>query len=374
MNRMICSESIKISLAAKGWDQKTLAEAVGVSAQAVTNWIKGIDFPRPAVLLRLSTVLALSFDQLVSSDPADQPVVAFRKKAGSKTTNDHRLRAKAFGALLRPLVNYLPERKELRTQIPLPSVDYDRLQSAVSAVRAKLGIGHEAVLSYEHLIGEFEANDAVIIPVMSGKKQVHENALHILLPKEGVTFIYLNLDTHLEDFKFWMAHELAHVYTPELAGTEEGEDFADAFAGALLFPQELAQRAYASACKKNAVREIVNSLMGYAHEHSISLYSVYCEVDKQAQRAGLPPLKVAEKDIHAIRNHHRGHLVSELLFMPTPPEPAMYIAATRNVFKSHFFSALQHMLRERGTGAGYVQQVLDVSLIDAQSIHAELMR
>jgi len=32
----------------------------------------------------------------------------------------------------------------------------------------------------------------------------------------------LNLDTHLEDFKFWMAHELAHVFTPALAGKDEG--------------------------------------------------------------------------------------------------------------------------------------------------------
>lgn len=37
-----------------------------------------------------------------------------------------------------------------------------------------------------------------------------------------------------------MTHELAHVYTPEIAGKDEGEDFADAFAGALLFPRELA--------------------------------------------------------------------------------------------------------------------------------------
>ena len=42
-----------------------------------------------------------------------------------------------------------------------------------------------------------------------------------------------------------MAHELAHVFTPRLAGHEEGEDFADAFAAALLFPKELACAAYA---------------------------------------------------------------------------------------------------------------------------------
>jgi Zn-dependent peptidase ImmA (M78 family) len=52
-------------------------------------------------------------------------------------------------------------------------------------------------------------------------------------------FIQLNLDTNLEDSKFWMAHELAHVHTPDLAGNEESENFADAFDSALLFPAEL---------------------------------------------------------------------------------------------------------------------------------------
>ena len=70
-----------------------------------------------------------------------------------------------------------------------------------------------------------------------GALQNHKNALHILLPQERVTFIFLNLDTHLEDFKFWMAHELAHVFTPQLAGKDEGGDFADAFCGRLAVPQ-----------------------------------------------------------------------------------------------------------------------------------------
>ncbi|MCZ3114980.1 hypothetical protein NYZ21_21315, partial [Acinetobacter baumannii] len=82
-----------------------------------------------------------------------------------------------------------------------------------------------------------------------GEKQLHANALHIALPAERVTFVFVNLDTKLEDFKFWMAHELAHVYTPYMAGKEEGEDFADAFAGALLFPQPCAIEAYGDAAR-----------------------------------------------------------------------------------------------------------------------------
>ena len=136
MLRTIRSESIKAALAARGWDQKKLAEEVGVSAQAVTNWMKGADFPRPATLLKLASALSLGFDKLVQVDQTDQPVIAFRKKGNAKTTEEHLLRALAMGAMLKPLVGYLPARKSLRTQISDTSLDYDRLQATVAAVRS----------------------------------------------------------------------------------------------------------------------------------------------------------------------------------------------------------------------------------------------
>ncbi len=376
MHRVIHSESIKAALAAKGWDQKKLAEVVGVSGQAVTHWIKGVDFPRPATLLKIASALALGLDQLVLVNPADQPVIAFRKKGGAKTTDAHVLRARAMGAMLKPLVAYLPARQSLRTQISDTSLAYAQLQATVAAVRTKLGIGQGAVLPYQHLIAQFAANDAVIVPVMWGEKQRHENALHILLPAEKVTFIYLNLDTHLEDFKFWMAHELAHVYTPDMAGTDEGENFADTFAGALLFPKELAQQAYAAAGRKHTAGSVITVLHAFAQQHTISLFSVFSEVNKYALAMGLAPLRVAERDVHAARNSDgiRGELVSAALFKPLRPDAATYIALAHGVFQSSFFMALQALLRARGTASGYVQQVLGIAFPDAQAVHDELTR
>lgn len=376
MHKVLHTDAIRAALHDKGWDQKKLAQAVGVSAQSVTNWMKGTDFPRPATLLKLATTLSLGFDRLVLADTANQPVVAFRKKGSAKTTQAHVQRAVAIGELLRPLVNYLPSRQSLYTQISDTSLAYERLQTTVSAVRSRLGIGQAAVLSYEHLIAQFAENNAVIVPVMWGTRQKHENALHILLPAEKVTFIYLNLDTYLEDFKFWMAHELAHVYTPDLAGKPEGEDFADAFAGALLFPRELARQVYAAAMTAGTPSGEMAALLAAAEAHQISLFSVFRETSHHAQAAGLPALKVAEADIHAVRNSQavRGELVSATLFKPLPPAAQTYLAAAHGVFQSQFFVALRAMLRERGTGVGYVQQVLDLALPDAQAVYEELTR
>lgn len=75
----------------------------------MTNWIKGVDFPRPDKLLKLATSLKLNFADLVLNTAKDQPVIAFRKKGGAKTTDSHILKAIAMGSLLKPLVPFLPE-------------------------------------------------------------------------------------------------------------------------------------------------------------------------------------------------------------------------------------------------------------------------
>lgn len=373
MQRSICTPNVKTALTLLGWTQKELAESVGVTSQAVTNWMKGTDFPRPDKLLKLATVLKLSFSELVEAQN-DQPVVAFKKRGGTKTTELHRLKAMAMGAMLKPLVSYLPKLKALRTKITSPSLDYRALQSTAAAVREKLGIGMLATLRYEHIISEFDANDAIIIPVIWGQKSRHENALHILLPTDQVTFIYLNLDTYIEDFKFWMAHELAHVYTPELAGKDAGEDFADAFAGALLFPEDMARAAHVAAMSKNTQRSELSVLARFAEEHEISIYTVFCEIQKYAQSAKLPSLRTLEAGLHIARTINRGELVSQILFKPLPPEPSVFIAAAQTIFQSHFFVAMQRMLRDKETGYGYLQQVLDISVQDAMAIHTELVR
>lgn len=371
MKKTLNIDAVRASLAEKGLTQKELAKGIGVSSQAITNWMKGQDFPRPAALLKLATTLHLTFNEMVQSADEGRPVIAFRKKAGTKTTAKHIAKADGIGMLLKPLVPYLREVQVLRTLITSPSTDYDKIQTAASQVRERLGIGELAVLEYEHLIGEFKDSGAVLVPVLWGIRGNHENALHIRLPNEDVTFIFLNLETRLEDFKFWMAHELAHVYTPDLCGTNEGEDFADALAGALLFPKGCAERAYHELTCSSASAEIA-VLQRHAATHHISLNTVYQQIKHYAKSAGLPNLKTVEKTIHTVRNVDCGPLVSEALFDPAPPEPKLYIAACEHAFQSDFFNALTRMIHESGTGASYVQQVLDTPMQDAYAIHEEL--
>lgn len=374
MEKTIDREVVKKALQSCGWTQKDLAREIGVTAQAVTNWLQGTDFPRPDKLLKLATTLKLGFSDLVMGVTKDQPVIAFRKKGGAKTTDTHVLKAMTMGALLRPLIQFLPKLHTLRVQIPMPSTQYEKLQATALELRTRLGMSGEEVLSYEHLIDQFETNGAVIVPVLWGEKQNHKNALHIFLPKEQATFIFLNLDTRLEDFKFWMAHELAHVYTPDIAGSEEGEDFADAFAGALLFPKSVAELVYPVVARQKSTHGEIRELQRLASAHSISLFSVFCEINRYAKSQKLPLLRSKEKDIHAIRNSQRGKLMSEILFESNAPEASAYIDAAQRVFHSGFFVAIQKMIKAEGPGPSYLQQIMDIPLSDATALHKELCR
>jgi len=374
MEKLLNSGAIQGVLAERGITQKQLASAVGTSSQAVTNWLKGKDFPRPASLLKLATTLGLTFDQLVQTSDVGRPVIAYRKKANAKTTDAHIAKAEGIGMLLKPLVAHLPELQALRTLITSPSIDYDKLQLIVSQTRARLGIGEQAELEYQHLIGEFKECGAVLVPVLWGAKGNHENALHIRLPQEDVTFIFLNLDTHLEDFKFWMAHELAHVLTPELSGKNEGEDFADAFAGALLYPKACAEQTYRAISQQSTYDGGMEILLKQADAHMISLNTVFQQVQQYAKANKLMMLPIEDRSIHAVRNTLRGPLVSATMFDPMPPSPQRYIAACENTFQTGFFLALKRMIHSSGTGAPYIQQVLDTPLQDAHALHEELQR
>ena len=374
MQKTLATDVVQNALMQRGLSQKDLAQSLEVSAQAVTNWLHGKDFPRPAKLLKLAATLHLNYDELVQNGSGNRPVVAFRKKGSAKTTRAHINKARDVGELLKLVVPYLDQQQVLRTQITSPSTEYKKIQLAIAETRERLGIGEQAVLEYAHLISEFKHCGAILVPVLWGNKQRHENALHIRLPEEDVTFIFLNLDTHIEDFKFWMAHELAHVYTPDLAGSEKGEDFADAFAGALLFPKACAAGAYHEALNQKCEADAIKTLIHYARGHQISLFTVFQEVKKYAQHAKLSPLEINAASIHATRNSSAGSLISTALFTPEPPSPARYIADAENQFQSDFFPALKKMINDKHTGHSYLQQLLDTSIHDARALHEELRR
>jgi hypothetical protein len=214
----------------------------------------------------------------------------------------------------------------------------------------------------------------VIVPVLWGEKQNHGNALNIHLPDSKVTWVFLNLDSNVIDFKFWMAHELGHALAPKLDG-DEGEDFADAFAQALLFPQESVAELRPELRKHRTLQSRINLVKQVAEGRLISPLTIRRALEEYEGVGGLELTDLGdERRFMAVmtkftKNHD---IVSEQLFGLKTATPKKYIRACEEVFKTQFFAALRTYVRDNSGAANYIHSVLGLPLTDARALGEEL--
>lgn len=365
-------EALREALRDKGLSAAAVADKLDVSREAVSKWLNGESVPRPDKLLRLGSLLSMGFGDLMVRDEPNAPVVAFRRMKGTKTKIGHYEHAREMGRLLQQLVPFLPfDTLKVPPTFKSPCCDYEYIRRATMAVREDMHVELNEPIDFTHLIKRFGELQTVLIPVLWGRKNRHENAVHIFLPQSGTTWVYLNLDVNAHDFKFWMAHELGHTLTPDLQG-DDGEDFADEFAAALLFPHELAEQAYNEMHGK-AQQDQINAIKVWAQKLLISPYHVYCRVNEYARHQRLPKLTL-DTVIHPITTKFNEAYknVTETLFGDERPAPVAYIKTAREYFESPCFEVLGQYLRKSDRGPGFVQTVLDIAMLDAKAIHAEL--
>ncbi|MCB1078109.1 MAG: ImmA/IrrE family metallo-endopeptidase [Verrucomicrobiae bacterium] len=357
-----------------GLSQSAIAESLGVTRAAVSKWFKGKSFPRPAELLKLGRLMELrSSDLVLRSAPRERPLVAFRKRATCKTTTAHLERAENMGRFLRPLVPYLGVDEFIGPRsLKNPSCDYKYLQDLAARLRRELDIPEKDPFEFTDLIGLFAEYQTIIVPTLWGTKSKHENALHLHLPESQTTWIYLNLDVEIHDFKFWMAHELGHVLTVDLLRderVEEAEDFADAFAGALLFPEPLAERALSEYEKAADDAGRLEVLGDWAKKHTISPFSVYCEIRKFGETQGkdFTPLEGRVLHAHIAAFNRNFKTLSEALFDDIAPSADHFMRIAQENFGTEIYSALGRYVKAHDPGPSVIATILGVSPMDAKA-------
>lgn len=377
MENKLNIENINQRIQEIGLNQTALAGKMRVSKEAVSKWLRNEKYPRPDKLLKLARLLNLSFGELVSKvATGNEPVIAFRKKSAHKITSEYIEQAKDMGMILTELVPYLPfDDLSQPAVLKSPSIDYDYVRKVANRVREKNKVHEGDEIRFDSLIRFFNELQAVIVPVLWGNKENHENALHIYLPESMTTWIYLNLDCRMHDFKFWMAHELGHVHAPVLQG-EVGEDFADDFAGALLIPHELAAREYKTLQNLDNVGSQINHIKALAERLVVSPLTVYYQINKYAAHSEEPKidLEMNRAIFQATSNFNKQfQQVSEGLFGTKSPSPSRYIASAKEQFGSPFFEILKKYLIEHHKSAGFIQSLLNIPLLDAQNVYKELL-
>ena len=369
-------KNINKKLESKGLTQAKLASELGVSREIVSKWMQNKKFPRPGKLLELAQMLKLPFDDIVVRLTSEEdPIIAFRKKGRHKISKGYIESAKYMGSLLENLVPYLPfDNLSRPPSLIAPNQDYEYIHQVAKETRKEIGATRTSEIPFQSLITFFNQYHAVIIPVFWGAKDQHENALHIYLPKTTTTWIYLNLDSRIHDFKFWMAHELGHVKSPDLKG-DEAEDFADAFASALLIDAAIAENEYTEMRRLRAIPKQINRLKEIAEKLVVSPLTVYYEINKYARHMNEPEIDLeTNKTIYKATTvfNKKFPTVSQYLFENKNPTASEYISCSKRSFQSPFFDALISFLKENKKSAGFIQSLLNLPLADAHYLSEEL--
>lgn len=381
MDKALNLSAIEAKLEALGLNQSKLAEQIGLSRAAISKWMKGTAFPRPPELLKLGRVLGLMPNDLVVRSPSvPEPLVAFRKKGSSKTTEEHIQRAKEMGEVLRPLIPYLGfDEFFAPPSLKSPISGYEYIQDVALKIRRELDVEEDAPIGFEDLIKQFHEYQAVIIPTMRGSVKNHENALHIHLPDSMSTWIYLNLDSEIHDFKFWMAHEFGHILSVDLlrdGKTEEAEDFGDAFAGALLFPRPAVEQYAPRYRRAKSDPSRLKVLMDAAKDFIISPLSVYKELENLSEQEGAKFSRVESGLLFsAISNFNKRYkTVSQMLFDEDRPTPNQFMRIAHETFGTEIYKALGKYLNKESASVGHVAKILGIPLVDAKAIYAALVK
>jgi len=369
MQKSLNTDLIKERLVEYGFNQSNLSKELDVSREAVSQWLNNKALPKPAKLLGLGKLLNLSYSELIAKEDFYEPKIAFRKVGNTKTRDSHIKRAKEMGYALEQLVEFLPQELMIKPpELRNPIDKYQYVQSVGKLIRDKFEI-IELEIKFTEVINIIKSFNAIIIPIMLGTQKAHENALHIYLPKSETTWIYINLDTKIFDFKFWLTHELGHILTSSLSG-DQAEDFADNFAGALLFPEEIAKLKYNEIIQLSKKQERINSILDTARELVISPITISKEIEKYAKNYKFNKIDLGKNFYPSCTNFTKQYkLVSENIFGIEKPSVKKYVHETEDKFGTIFFNLLRKYNDEKELTPSYIKSVLKVPSTDAKEIY-----
>ena len=368
---MLNVTAIKATMSELGLSGAALAEACQVSKEAASNWLSGESFPRPSKLARIAEVLRLSVEQIIAPEEADQPepVYAFRTKANRAVSGHAAAAAAQMGRHLQQLMPYIDQRSEFAPpQVRDPLIDRAHVRKVAERIRADIGLEPTAPITLDHILGLFHSFEAILVPVLWGlNKEKHENALSVYLPESKASFVAFNLGCKEDDFLYWLAHEYGHCLSLHTLQGDAGEEYAEMFAPALVFPDAAASRCLHLIRAEGTRSKGLERARELAEEYGISIVTILKGADAVAEMAGEKPTGLLTGPFWAAWNHGRASVpsVASRLFGTDAPSPEKYLQVADARFGTPVFRALAAFQREEGRNPSVVSKTLMVPLGDA---------
>lgn len=327
-------------LSEKGMNASCMAKRLNVSRECVSKWLKGESMPKPDKLLQIGLLLGVAYNELVMrfGDVA-LPIVHYRKKQNRKQSEEDKAATDAIADFVRRIARFSTANAGISiAPLENPKSDYEYAAMAAEFFRKQLNLPRK--LKSDDLVHWFNLFRINLIPAFWGDDEYYGNALRISLPKEKSTWVVLNLDSKVTDFLFWMAHEIGHSIAPSLCN-QAAEDFADAFAQTLLFPQGEADALYGkvAAGKKNSVLPMI---LATAKEWNVSPYTIYRSLIRVEKRRGISVsiLPGSNAVMGAANRNAVKKTVAQIVFKCDQPTPKDFVRKSEVWLKTDFFRAL----------------------------------
>ena len=366
---MLNVELIKSSMTRRGLSGVALGIACGVSKEAVSNWLNGESIPRPNKLAVLAKELGIDAEELLIPDPRApvEPIVAFRMRGNKPPTAEAREAGEEVGRHLRQLLPFMGPQFSPR-HIERPTLDEAFIDEVASTIRKRLGLSPIEQVSHSHLVALLREFGACLVPVYWGGDKVgHENAMSVYLPDTKSSWVLFNVGCRLDDFSYWLAHEFGHCLTLHTLTGDEGEEFAELFARALLFPKELARKALED-IRSTEAGERMNLVRWYAAKFGVSMVTVMRLADKVARLDGVEPTGLESPDFYAEwkKDETSALTASDEVFGTKKPSMSDLVVKGEAVFGTPIFRALARWQKsEGGRSPAFVAASLNLKLGDA---------
>ena len=246
MNR-VCPERITQARELADLSKSDLAEALGVSPAAVTQWESGVKHPSTGHVVHLARALNVPMPLLLQPMPREMSrkgPVTFRAWSSVNTRRANR-RAERLAELCAEVYLWIEKRVTLPPVI-LPEVEHlENIELAAQECRRAWGLGDRPLLRLGELL---ESKGIVIGAATFGDQRFDAFSCFI----NGRPFIFLGDEKgDRARSRFDAVHELGHLLLhqhhssnelskPEMHKSVEQE--AHAFAGAFLMPEETFRR------------------------------------------------------------------------------------------------------------------------------------
>lgn len=217
-----------------GLSLRGLASQVGVSAQAISKYERGLDIPSSQVLLRLARALGVKPEFFFRPKPLFTVNPAYRKRAKLGKKELEAVSARIQDWLERYLeLEHLASASEVKFERPAAASStpesLDAVEETAVAIRQEWDLGLDPIQNLMELLED----KGIRVGLIEGFPHFDACAFWA----DGVPVIAVKKDLPGDRQRFNLAHELAHVLFPEL-NHREGEKMAHRFAGAFLVPRQ----------------------------------------------------------------------------------------------------------------------------------------